>query len=131
MPTNALQVSTTVFTEARFWSLVVFSVVLPCTVYMALLAKRSISRVTVLLFGLALVAMAGVDVYLLQSLASTARLTASPADNAVFASEVSMALYLLPAMIGGIGVNMTSHVLIQHLFDAERRFDRARSGENS
>lgn len=129
MPTTALQVSTTVFTEARFWSLVAFSVVLPCAVYVALLAKRSISRITVLLFGLALVAMAGVDVYLLQSLAAAARHTTSPADNAVFVSEVSMALYLLPAMIGGIGVNMTSHVLIQHLFDAERRFDRARSGE--
>ena len=41
------------------------------------------------------------------------------------------ALYLLPAMIGGIGVYMTSHVLIQHLFDAERRFDSNRHNENT
>ena len=128
---NALRISTTVFTEAIFWSLVVFSVVLPCAIYAALLAKRSISRTTVLLFGLALVAMAGVDVYLLQSLASAAKATPSLSDNTLFVSELSTALYLLPAMIGGIGVNMTSHVLIQHLFDAERRFDSNRHNENT
>src|SRR2546429_7504701 len=83
---NALRISTTVFTEARFWSLVVFSVVLPCAIYAALLAKRSISRTTVLLFGLALVAMAGGDVYLLQSLASAARQTPSLSGNALFVS---------------------------------------------
>lgn len=110
---NALRISTTVFTEARFWSLVVFSVVLPCAIYAAL------------------VAMAGVDVYLLQSLASAARQTPSLSDNAIFVSELSTALYLLPAMIGGIGVNMTSHVLIQHLFDAERRFDSNRKNETT
>jgi hypothetical protein len=130
MPTNFLPIATTVFTEARFWTLVVFSVVLPCVVYFALLSKRSISRFTVLLFGLALVAMAGVDVYLLQSLTGMSRQTPSSMDDAIFASELSLALYLLPATIGGIGVHMTSHVLIQHLFDAERRFDRARSGKS-
>lgn len=69
------------------------------------------------------------DVYLLQSLASAARQTPSLSDNTLFVSELSTALYLLPAMIGGIGVNMTSHVLIQHLFDAERRFESARQNE--
>jgi uncharacterized protein (DUF58 family) len=124
-------ISNNVYTEARFLRLVFLSVVLPCSIYADLQANRSISRTTVLLFGLALVAMAGVDVYLLQSLASAARLTPSLSDNTLFVSELSTALYLLPAMIGGIGVNMTSHVLIQHLFDAERRFDSARKNETT
>lgn len=114
--------STTVFTEMRFWLLVVFSGVLPLAIYWMLLVKRAISRTTVLLLGLSLVAIAGVDVYLLRSLAALAKLTASIADDAVFVSEVSIALYLLPAMFGGIGINVISHVLVSHLVEAETRF---------
>lgn len=124
-----MQVSTTVFTEMRFWALVVFSVVLPCAVYLALLCKRSISRARVLFFGLALVFIAGVDVYLLQGLATAAKATPSLADNVVFVSELSVALYLLPVLIGGVGVNIVSHVLIRHLEGAERTFERAHPGE--
>ncbi len=116
--------STTVFFELRFWLLVVFSIVLPLAIYVVLMAKRAISRKTVLLFGCVLIVLAGVDVYLLQSLASSAKTTASVVDDALFLSEVSLALYLLPALIGGVGVNMISHVLINHLTEAEKRFDR-------
>ncbi|MFT3815006.1 MAG: hypothetical protein QM740_16785 [Acidovorax sp.] len=118
--------SATVFTQVRFWALVVFSVVLPCAVYVALLYRRSISRAAVLFFGLVLVFIAGVDVYLLQGLATAAKETPSLADNVVFVSELSTALYLLPALIGGIGVNIVSHVLIRHLFDAEKKFESSR-----
>jgi glucan phosphoethanolaminetransferase (alkaline phosphatase superfamily) len=114
--------NTTVFTEMRFWLLVLFSGVLPFAIYWILLVKRAVSRTTVLLLGLSLVAIAGVDVYLLQSLANQAKLTASIADDAVFVSEVSIALYLLPAMFGGIGINIISHVLVSHLIEAETRF---------
>jgi hypothetical protein len=114
--------NTTVFTEMRFWLLVLFSGVLPFAIYWILLVKRAVSRTTVLLLGLSLVAIAGVDVYLLQSLATQAKLTASVADDAIFASEVSIALYLLPAMFGGIGINVISHVLVSHLNEAETRF---------
>jgi glucan phosphoethanolaminetransferase (alkaline phosphatase superfamily) len=114
--------NTTVFTEMRFWLLVLFSGVLPFAIYWILLVKRAVSRTTVLLLGLSLVAIAGVDVYLLQSLATQAKLTASVADDAIFASEVSIALYLLPAMFGGIGINIISHVLVSHLNEAETRF---------
>lgn len=116
------RMSTTVFTEMRFWLLVIFSGVLPFGIYWVLLVKRAISRRTVLLLGLSLVAIAGVDVYLLQSLATLAKLTASLADDAIFVSEVSIALYLLPAMFGGIGINVISHVLVSHLVEAETRF---------
>lgn len=117
-----------VFTEAAFWWLVVFSLLAPVGIYGALLVKRTVSRLTVLAFGSALIVIAGLDVYLLQSLALMARQTPSLADDVVFASEISMALYLLPALFGGIGVNMVSHVLLRHLGEAERRFEQEHPG---
>jgi hypothetical protein len=115
--------SATVFAEVRFWLLVAFSLVFPFCIYAALLAKRAISRKTVLFFGFAMVGIAGVDVYLLQGLVAAARGSPSIADDNIFVSELSLALYLLPAMFGGIGINLVSHVLVSHLIDAERRFD--------
>ncbi|AVP58281.1 hypothetical protein [Pulveribacter suum] len=126
-----LQAGATVFTQLRFGALVVFSIVLPCVIYGLLLAKRSVSPLVVLFFGLLLVFIAGVDVYLLQTLAADARGTLSRADNALFTSEVSAALYLLPALVGGVGVNVTSHVLIRHLFGAERRFEHAQEEDDN
>ena len=116
--------SATVFTEIKFWLLIVLSIVLPLGIYAVMLAKRAISRYTVLVFGFTLVVIAGLDVYLLQSLAALAKLTASLADDAVFLSEISVALYLLPAMFAGIGINLVSHVLVQHLVEAEKRFQQ-------
>jgi hypothetical protein len=121
--------STTVFTETRFWLLVVFSIVLPCCIYAALLQSRSISRRTVLLFGLSLVGLAALDVYLLRSVATLAASTPSLVDDAVFISELSLALYLLPAMFAGIGINIVSHILVSHLVDAEKRFKREHPGD--
>ena len=115
---------TTVFTESAFWWLVVLSLALPVALYAALLVRRTVARGTVLVFGLLLVLIAGVDVYLLQVLASMARKTPSLADDALFVSEISAALYLLPALFGGIGVNLISHVLVRHLVGAERAFER-------
>jgi hypothetical protein len=114
--------STTVFTEMEFWLLIVFSFVLPVLIYALLLAKKAVSRFTVLAFGFALVVIAGVDIYLLQRLAVEAKLTSSLVDDAVFLSEVSLALYLLPAMFGGIGINVISHVLVRHLVEAEDQY---------
>jgi hypothetical protein len=115
--------SSSVFVEARFWILVITSVIAPLGIYLVLLRKRAISRPTVLIFGFVLVVMAGVDVYLLQALARLARATASTVDDALFASELSIGLYLLPVLFGGIGVNLVSHVLVSHLEHAETRFD--------
>ena len=114
--------STTVFAELKFWLLIVFSIVLPACVYAAMMAKRAISRNTTLLLGLTFVAIAGVDVYLLRSVQESARISPSVADDAVFLSEISLALYLLPAMFGGVGINIVSHVIVAHLDDAEKRF---------
>jgi hypothetical protein len=122
-------VSSTVFTELSFWLLVVFSFVLPLGIYGLLISKRAIANTTVLLFGLALVVIAGMDVYLLQRLQSLAKASASLTDDAVFVSELSLALYLLPVMLGGVGINLISHILLKRLSVAEKRFEDERAGD--
>lgn len=115
-------ISNTVFTEIRFWLLIVFSVILPFLIYGVLMAKRAISRLAVLLLGVTLVLIAGVDVYLLHSLAAEIKRNTATADDATFINEVSLALYLLPALFAGIGINVVSHILVSHLVEAEERF---------
>ena len=110
-----------VFVELEFWLLVVFSIVVPPLIIWGLMAVRRISRGYVLAVGLLLVAMAGFDVYLLQTLKRESVQTPSTADDAIFNSEITLGLYLLPALLAGIGVNVTSHVVLQHLSDVERR----------
>ena len=116
----------TVFVEIQFWLLVLFSIIVPVAIYYGLLKRSSISRNTVLLFGVVLLLISGVDIYLLQVLSKMAKTSLSHWDNSVFLSELSMALYLLPITYGGIGVNLISHVLIRHLSRAERRFEQMR-----
>jgi uncharacterized membrane protein len=114
----------TVFTEISFWLLILFSIVLPFSIYGVLMARRAVSRKTVLFFGLVLVFIAGVNVYLLQSVAAMAKLTPSVVDDSLFLSEISLALYLLPALFGGVGINVISHVLVEHLAESEKEFQR-------
>jgi hypothetical protein len=111
-----------VFVELKFWILVGLSLLSPALIYWYLLRKQAIVQSTVALLGVCLVSIAAFDVYLLQSLAVAARHSLSSLDDAVFASEVSIALYALPICFGGIGVNVLSHVLISHLSKAERKF---------
>jgi len=112
-----------IFLELRFWLLLLLSIVAPMAIYYVLLVRRAVSSRTVLALGLLLALIAGVDVYLLQWLSHLAVKTASGVDDAVFVSEVRVALYVLPVLFGGIGVNLVSHVLLRHLAQAERRFD--------
>ena len=116
--------NTTVFAELKFWVLIAFSLIVPLVIYAVLLAKQSIKRSTVLLFGLVLVIIAGIDIYLLQNLMTLAKFTSSLVDDKVFASEISIGLYMLPLLFGGVGVNLISHVLIHHLTEAEERFEQ-------
>ena len=118
-----------VFIELRFWLLMVLSIVAPIAIYYGLLVSRSVSPRTVLALGLLLTLLSGVDVYLLQTLSHLAQQTASLADDAVFLSELSVALCVLPVLFGGVGVNLVSHVLVRHLGSAERRFDEAQRND--
>ena len=112
-----------VFFQLEFWLLVLLSIVVPTGIYWGLLVARAVSRWTVLLLGLALVLVAAVDLYLLQHLAAMAKASPSLADDAVFASEITIGLYVLPALFAGVGVNVISHVLLRHVTEAENRFD--------
>jgi hypothetical protein len=114
----------TVFVEMKFWLLVLFSLVIPVGIVSMCLTMRAVSRGHLLALGLVLVAIAGFDIYLLQALQRMSRVTPSLADDAVFDSEITVGLYVLPALLAGVGVNVTSHVLIQHLTDAQRRLVR-------
>jgi hypothetical protein len=125
-----MHVSYSVFTETSFWLMVGISVVLPFGIYGVLIAKKAISRTTVLVLGFSLVAIAGVDVFFLQRLANIATITPSLADDVLFVSEVRVALYLLPALFAGLGINVISHVLTTHLTAAEKRFADQQADES-
>lgn len=113
-----------IFLQFEFVVLVAFSVVVPAAIFWYMVVRRAISRRAVLLLGLVLIAVAGIDLAMLSILAAKAIAAAGTIDDRVFASEVSVGLYLLPALFAGIGINMVSHVLIHHLAAAEQRFDQ-------
>jgi hypothetical protein len=116
-----------IFAEKEFVLLIVVSIILPIALYVFMMMKRALSRAAVLLFGLTLVVIAGANVVLLQRLATMAKGSPSLLDDRVFASEISLALYLLPALLAGIGINIISHVIVTHLGDAEKQFERERA----
>lgn len=113
-----------VFLEAEFLVLVLCSLVLPGAIYWFLFRRDSISRLSVLGFAVVLIVLAGIDVYLLQALAGISDRTPSVLDDRLFLSSISVALYILPAVFAGIGVNLLSHLLVDHLHRAESRHDR-------
>jgi len=115
--------SASVFVQIEFWLLVLFSVIVPGAIYIGLLYKRAISRSTVFVLGAVLIAVSAVDVYLLQRVEAESKMTPSIADDQIFLSELTLALYLLPLLFAGVGINMISHVLIEHLAEAEKKFD--------
>lgn len=113
------------FLEFEFFLLVLFSIIVPVGIYSYLMWKKAISRKTVLLFGTALIILSGIDIVLLQKLKEMVEHSSSMLDDVIFASELSITLYLLPAVFAGVGINVVSHILISHLVDAEKRFDQA------
>lgn len=112
------------FLELEFFALILFSVIFPTGIYWFLFQRKAISRFAVLGLAMVLIVMAGIDVLLLQALADISRNTPSVLDDKFFVSGVSVALYLLPAIFAGIGVNLLSHVLIDQLHRAESRYDQ-------
>ena len=121
------------FFQAEFFLLILFSFLIPAAIYLIMMIKHTILRMTVLLFGVTLLLLAGVDVVLLHHLANETRQMTTLFTDKIFTSELSLALYLLPLISAGIGINIVSHVLITHLTEAERNFDRVQkeSKENN
>lgn len=115
-----------VFFEVEFSLLLLFSFVVPGIVYALLYRTTSVSRKTVLFFAFCLVAIAGFDAALLSRLKDMAAVSVTTFDDRLFLGELRIALYLLPVVFAGTGVNLISHVLIHHLTEAEHKFDRRR-----
>jgi hypothetical protein len=120
--------SGSVYLEAEFLMLVALSLLAPCCLFVWLVRKRKIARATVAVIGAALVLLAAVDAILLQRLSAKAKATPELADDRVFASEFSIALFILPLMMAGMGVNLMSHVLHEHLIIAELEYERRDDG---
>lgn len=107
------------FIQIDFLALIIFSFLLPVGIYAYMMWKKAISRIAVLLLGIILIVISGVDVFLLQHLTRTAE-TSPASSNMFFAHEFSVALYLLPLLFAGIGVNMISHILMTHSLTPKR-----------
>jgi hypothetical protein len=121
-----LSMNRAIYLESEFWALVGFSALLPSAVFVYLIRKRRISRAAVSVIGALLVLASGVDFILLQRLAAKARLTSSLWDDALFTSEYSLALYLLPLIMAGMGINLMSHILHEHVIIAELEYERGK-----
>jgi hypothetical protein len=85
-----------VFIELRFWLLIVLTFGTPALIYGFLLRRRAISRTHVMLLGVMLVLVAGLDAWLLRALKTLALQTPALLDDLIFASELSVALYAVP-----------------------------------
>ena len=109
--------------KTEFWSLVFFSLVVPAGIFWGLMSTRKMSHGTVLRFGILLVVLSGLDFGLLKQIFAITRAMPSLADDKIFNSEYSIALYLLPVLYAGVGTNMISHILISHLKGAEQAFE--------
>lgn len=118
---------TTAFLELDFILLLVSSLVAPIAIYAFLFKRRAIARSTVLIFACLLILLSGVDVFLLKVLAQVGKASLGSFEGKLFSSELSVALYVLPAVFAGVGINLISHVLIDHLVQAEHKFDRDRA----
>jgi diguanylate cyclase (GGDEF)-like protein len=55
-----------------------------------------------------------------------AKATGSLLDDKIFSGQLSLTLYLFPAVFAGLGVNLLTHVLVNHLNEAETEFDKER-----
>ena len=118
---------TTAFLELDFILLLVSSLVAPIAIYALLFKRRAIARSTVLIFACLLILLSGVDVFLLKVLAQVGKASLGSLEGKLFSSELSVALYVLPAVFAGVGINLISHVLIDHLVQAEHKFDHERA----
>jgi len=100
------------FVEGEFLVLVVLSVFIAAIIYRALWSQRAVPRSRALFFGLTLIILAGVDMFLLRALTRLARLSPSIFNDVVFDSGLTAALYLLPTLFAGTGINVVSHLVI-------------------
>ena len=122
----ATMAMTPVYFEMQLLLLILASIVLLLGIYGFLYRRSAIGRGTVMVFALVLLVIAGTDVALLHGL--NGRIQEGPLllYGHLFSEQLATALYVLPAVLAGLGINLMSHVLIHHLNEAEQRFDYER-----
>jgi len=99
----------------EFWLLVLSSLALPLFMVVHLLRVQGIARRVLLFYAVSLLLLSGIDIILLQDVMALARHSVSLLDDTVFLSEYSLALYMLPLLAAGTGVNLLTFVITQHL----------------
>ncbi|MEJ8853110.1 hypothetical protein WKW79_00930 [Variovorax robiniae] len=110
-----------VFVELRFWVAVIVSFVVPLCLYLSLRKRRAISPASVFWLGVTLIVIAAADVCMLHGLQMATSKSTSRFDN-FFDSELAVGFYLIPALFGGIGIDLVSSVFRRHLEAAEHRY---------
>ena len=108
-----------IYLEYEFWALLVCTIIMPIGIFVLMTWKRKFSRATLAVIGTLLVFLSGFDAILLQRLSAKAKASANLLDDRIFVSEISIALYIIPLILAGIGVNLASYVLCEHLIIAE------------
>ncbi len=106
---------TVVWLRLEFWLLVLSSLALPACIVAHLLRVRDIVRWVLLFYACALILLSGLDIVFLKAVMAAARHSGSLIDDAVFLSEYSLAFYVLPLLSAGVGINLLSFVITQHL----------------
>ena len=105
----------TLLIRFEFWALVLVSLALPISVVAMLLRATVISRTALISCAVVMILLAGLDIGLLRTVMALARETPGMVDDTVFLSEYSVALYLLPYLGAGVGINLLTYAITQHL----------------
>jgi hypothetical protein len=103
------------FFRVEFLLLVFSSFILPFALYGYLVFRSRKSPVAVGYFGLILVGLSGLDVGLLRQLRLIAMATPSVLDDRIFASELTVTLYILPVVFAAVGLNLVWHEISQRI----------------
>ena len=117
-----------IYLEFEFWGLLVCTGIIPFVTLLWMMRQRHFQRSILVTIGTFLVFLSGLDAIFLQRLSTKAKASANILDDRIFASEISIALYIIPLILAGIGVNLASYVLCEHLKITEL-IDKEGTGE--
>ena len=104
-----------IYLEYEFWALLICTIIVPSAVFIWMMMKRKFSQISIVAIGVLLVVIAGMDAIFLRILSAKAKISPGILDDQIFVSEISIALYIIPLILAGVGVNLASHVLCNHL----------------
>lgn len=100
--------------------LIFFGVIPSFAIYLLLYLKKSTSPLVVFLCGIGLIFVSVVTLFKLGDISEMARVYLNPTGYKQVMTESRLALYVLPFLSAGVGSNLISHVLLQHLRRTEQ-----------